>query len=816
MSNQSPNILLVIADDVSPPSLQSVNTPNIDELAQDGIVFENAWATPECSPTRATIATGRYGFRTGIGNAVGRSDPGLDPGEVTIAEALDADPDLNYSEAVIGKWHLGGNGGSADEQGYDYYAGNESGALRDYDSWTKIIKSDSLPSDLRTKVDEYATTETVNDAIEWLNGDKADIPNLDDPWFLQLAFNAPHTPYHKPPNELLVDPEYLNLPDTPEDIEANPEPYYEAAIQALDTEVGRLLEFLDGQGELEETLIIFIGDNGSPSEVAQDPDRAKSTLYEGGIKIPAIVSGHGVVRGDGTEDSLVNTTDLFATIVELAGSDEDIPADSVSLVPYLNNQINPNEREWVLSEYFDESNDNTFGGRRANYGQAIRNQEYKLIRFQEDGREELYTLGPLGEFDERSQSELLQGDVNNLTPVQRQNYEFLVNQLEILNESEPPDNPVVNQLSELAEDDSPDLAASELAEDDSSAIAVSELESNDNVITVTTNLDDLSGGTLREAIAIANSDPNRDRIVFDRSLRGQTIELNPTLGSLEVTEDLQLLGFVTPEDLTISGVLNAFDAFTVSNNAELDIRNLTITNGDKGVSLEDGSQLKVSNSIIRNNNDGLFGENNNFVEVIDSTFRNNNDDGLDFTNNNEINVSTSTFNDNAQNGFLLGSDNAVTVQESTFSDQTESGIYVIGNNSQISIEDSLFTRNQFSGIDITQPQSNTTNTDGNTVRVRNSEIIDNIAPDTSSGVGGGILNDTDNLLIVEDSLIANNIAEIDGGGIFNAGNTTVTRSFIVGNEAEIGEGGGVFNLEGSSFTNNNSLILDNTPDNIFI
>ena len=548
MSNNSPNILLVIADDLSPSSLEAVNTPNIDELAENGIVFENVWATPECSPTRATFTTGRYGFRTGVGNAIGRSDPGLPNSEVTIAEFLDANAESDYSEALMGKWHLGSDNG-ADDQGYDYYAGNESGALRDYDSWTKIIKSDSLPTDLRVKVDEYATTENVNDAIEWLNGEKQNVPNLNNPWFLQLAFNAPHTPYHKPSEELLIDSEYINLPDTSEAIEANPEPYYEAAIQALDTEIGRFLQYLDNQGELDETTIVFFGDNGSPTEVADNPDRAKSTLYEGGIKVPMIISGNGVIRGDGIEDSLVNTTDLFATISELAGIDDDIPTDSVSLVPYLKNQANPNEREWALSEYFDESNDNTASGRRENYGQTIRNQEYKLIRFEEDGREEFYTLGPLGEFDERSQSELLQGNVNNLTPVERQNYNFLVDRLNALNESEPENNSLPDVLNEVAEDTEDSVEFSALVDDfDSNNTTI-----NNNIITVTSNLDDLSGGTLREAIITANSDPNYNQIVFDRALTGQTIQLNPLLGTLEVTEDLQITGFQSAEDLTAEG-----------------------------------------------------------------------------------------------------------------------------------------------------------------------------------------------------------------------------------------------------------------------
>lgn len=807
MSNESPNILLIIADDLSPSSLESVNTPNIDQLAENGIVFDNAWATPQCSPTRATIATGRYGFRTGVGNVITGNDPGLSENEVTIAEALDANPDLGYSEAVIGKWHLGSDSSNANSQGYDYYAGNESGGLQDYYSWTKTIDSDLLSAPIEMDVSEYATTVNADDATEWLNEDKwAHTPNLDDPWFLQLAVNAPHTPYHKPPIELLVDQEYIDLPNTPEDIEANSEPYYEAAIQALDTEIGRLLGDLENKGELEDTLVMFIGDNGSPAEVADDPDRAKSTLYEGGIEIPMIISGHGVIQGDSTEDSLVNTTDLFATVLELAGADYDAPSDSVSLVPYLTNQSHPNEREWAFSEFFDESNDNTFGGNRFDYGQTIRNQEYKLIRFDEDGREEFYTLDSSGErFDERSESELLQGNVDNLTPIQRQNYKFLVEQLDALNNSETTDNTSNNISSELAV---------------SSSISATDIDSenSNDVLLVTSNLDDLSDGTLREAILAANSDPNLNRIVFEDSLKGQNIELNPLLGTLEITESLNLTGFETPEDLSISGALNAFSVFSVGNEAEVEISGLTINDGDQGILLNDGSELTVRDTNISNNNDGIFGENDNLIEAIDSTFSNNYEDGLDFTDNNQIDLRTSTFSDNANDGLLLGSDNILEVKETTFNNHIESGIDIKGNNSQVLIEESLFSGNQNSGINITQPESITTSNDGNTVNVRNSQIIDNVASDYSNGngVGGGIFNNTDNILIIEDSHIANNLAQVNGGGIYNAGQTTVTRSSIIGNEAAIGDGGGVFNLEGSSFTNNNSSILDNTPDEIFI
>ena len=445
--SESPNILLLIADDLSPASLESVNTPNIDALADNGIVFENAWATPECSPTRATIATGRYGFRTGVGNAVGSNDPGLLGSEVTIAEALDASPELGYSQAVIGKWHLGSDDKGANAQGYDYYAGNESGALRDYYSWTKLIDSDALSSPLRRRVSNYATTENIDDAIEWLDGDKpAHIPDIAEPWFLQLAFNAPHTPYHKPPEDLLIDSEYKNLSDSSDAIDANPLPYYEASIQALDTEIGRFLDSLEDRGELDDTLIVFMGDNGSPSDVSENPDHAKSTLYEGGIEIPMIIAGDGVVGGGRVEDAMVNTTDIFATVMDLAGADYNSPADSVSMVPYIHNQAHPNEREWALSEYFDESSSNS------KYGQTIRNHSYKLIRF-EDGTEEFYTMDASGDFDERSQSELMQGNVNNLTSVERQHYDSLVDQLDALNASESLNNFEASGAGVLVESD---------------------------------------------------------------------------------------------------------------------------------------------------------------------------------------------------------------------------------------------------------------------------------------------------------------------------------------------------------------------------
>ena len=377
------NILLVIADDYGTDSLSLYNTnasaslpptPNINSLYDSGVLFRNAYAYPTCSPTRSCLLAGRYGFRTGVGLTIdyATSDVALQANELTIPEILTAHPQLGYRHGSIGKWHLGGQPTDPNVRGgWAHFSGSLPCCLDDYFRWSKTVNG------VTTMSTNYATTDNVNDAITWIR--QQGTTN----WFLWLAFNAPHEPFHKPPNSLHS---YETLPAAPGQ---NLRPYYEAMTEAMDTELGRLLAHLDRSN----TVIIFIGDNGTPGEVIQPPypsTRAKFTLYEGGIRVPMIISGPVVANPRRENTNLVHAVDLLATILDLAGANlqevlpTNIISDSHSLLPILTNgPVQP--REWVLSEQFDRSLT------PAEQGRAIRDEKFKLIRFK-SGTEQFYNL----------------------------------------------------------------------------------------------------------------------------------------------------------------------------------------------------------------------------------------------------------------------------------------------------------------------------------------------------------------------------------------------------------------------------------------
>ena len=344
---QAPNILLVIADDLGKDasSIYGISdeqpvTPTLDQLAAEGLVFENAWSSPTCSPTRAGILTGKYGSRTGV------LQPGnpLSIDETSLHSYIKQHLPGKYSDAVIGKWHLAEGRNNLDHpnvMGVSHFSGILGGGVGDYENWELV--TDGASSDQTT----YTTTKLVDLAVEWTGAQ-------DQPWFLWLAFNAPHTPFHLPP-ESLHD---RSLSGSAQDIEDNPQPYYFAAIEAMDTELGRLLDSLDEETR-NNTIVIFMGDNGTPGQVAQSPysrQSAKGSLNQGGINIPFFVSGPGVTRMGEREMGLVNTTDLFSTISSLAGVNVDQVNDSISFAPLLGEE-QQSERFFQFSEKSDDDSE---------------------------------------------------------------------------------------------------------------------------------------------------------------------------------------------------------------------------------------------------------------------------------------------------------------------------------------------------------------------------------------------------------------------------------------------------------------------------
>ena len=255
-----PNILLIISDDMGLETLASFGvgsdtaaTPSLDDLAEGGMIFTNFWSQPICSPTRSTVLTGRYGFRTGVGGPTGdaltmgpypplperpEGSPtetgngppiqeyvekltpeqdakqfwGLRGDEYTLPRAFSANPDLGYSTAAIGKWHLADRkNGWLDHPalvGFDHFDGSIRGYPDSYFAWNQVTNGEVRP---RTG---YGPTAKVDDALDW-------IARQDNPWFMWFAMNLPHRPLHLPPVELLNTQALRDL-DRYGDAEENP------------------------------------------------------------------------------------------------------------------------------------------------------------------------------------------------------------------------------------------------------------------------------------------------------------------------------------------------------------------------------------------------------------------------------------------------------------------------------------------------------------------------------------------------------------------------------------------------------------------
>ncbi|QQR86497.1 MAG: sulfatase-like hydrolase/transferase [Flavobacteriales bacterium] len=370
---QQPNVLLIIADDLGLDPVPGYMAgpvkaamPNLGALMAQGLTFDNVWVNPLCSPTRSTILTGRYGFRTGVLNP---GDLSLLPSnEVTLHQYL-TNNGSGYASCIIGKWHLGGLQPDAtypNTMGVPHFAGVLTGAVSNYNMWPLTIDGTTTPST------DYITTALTDRAIDWIDQQTT-------PWLCWLAYTAPHTPLHRPP---LFMHEQGPLPTDPDSIAANPLPYYLAMVESVDYELGRLLGSLT-PAELANTLVIFIGDNGTDMDVIQSPytpGHAKGTLFEGGVRAPLVMAGPGITRAAEREGALVNSTDLFATIVEVTGAVLPVYEDSRSLLPMFT-QSGISVRSCLRADV----------SQGAVSGYAVRDERWKLID-QDNGSQLFFDL----------------------------------------------------------------------------------------------------------------------------------------------------------------------------------------------------------------------------------------------------------------------------------------------------------------------------------------------------------------------------------------------------------------------------------------
>lgn len=366
-ANSRPNVIIILSDDQGYGDVgfnggTDIPTPHLDRLARDGTIFTSGYAThPYCSPSRAGLLAGRYQQRFGHENNTPYShdDPeaGFPLDEVMLSEVLQ---NHGYATAAIGKWHLGDFPKFwPNQRGFDYWYGMYGGGMSYWGDPKKNLPATAgilrngevVPTDEIT----YLTDNFTDEAIGFIEREK------DNPFFLYLAYNAPHSPIN-------ATAEYLAKT---EHIEDGPRAAYAGLVVGLDSGVGRVIEKLKAEGLYENTLIIYYSDNGAMrSGASSAPYRGfKGMLFEGGIRVPfSITWGNQFHRGVVTEEP-VTALDLFPTILTAAGIDHSAKPnlEGHDLTAMLSGQATSlAERElyWRVA-----------GGA----GYAIRQGDYKLV-----------------------------------------------------------------------------------------------------------------------------------------------------------------------------------------------------------------------------------------------------------------------------------------------------------------------------------------------------------------------------------------------------------------------------------------------------
>ncbi len=354
-----PNIVLINADDLGYGDLGAyghpvIETPNLDRLAAEGMVFTHFYAPSAlCSPSRAGLLTGRIPYRTGIRSWIpGDSGIYLRDAEVTLAELL---KQVGYQTALIGKWHLNSDLGAEDEpqpndQGFDYFYGHNAYQIPTNRNPVNIYRNRiALGEQTGYTADLYA-----NEAIDWITA-VAD----DGAFFLYLAMAEPHTTIENPPEQNARYARFTNgdvvpipsgLPDIPIDklVARGPGEYY-ANVTYMDQEIGRVLQTIDALGLRERTVVVFTSDNGPVTsnwhqwhEVNAHGSTGglrgrKHLLYEGGIRVPTMIRAPGRIEPGSRSAVPAVAMDLFVTLATIAGADipTDRPIDGADLSPVL-------------------------------------------------------------------------------------------------------------------------------------------------------------------------------------------------------------------------------------------------------------------------------------------------------------------------------------------------------------------------------------------------------------------------------------------------------------------------------------------------
>jgi len=417
-----PNIVFILIDDMGWRDLACYGstfyeTPNVDRMAAEGIVFTNAYAScPVCSPTRASILTGRYPARVGVTDWIdwghwlhpcrGRLIDAAYVDHLPLEETCIARPlkAAGYDTWHVGKWHLGGPEFHPDKHGFDVnVAGCEWGMPRfGYFSPWKIPTLSDGPAG------EYLTDRLTDEAIKLIR------ERSTNPFFLYLAHYAVHGPIQSKPEQIAkyeAKAKALGL-DKQKVLEEGPlfpcehkktqhivrrivqsDPAYAAMVENLDWNIGRVLRALDETGQADNTMVIFTSDNGGLATAEGSPTsnrplaEGKGWMYEGATREPLIVRWPGVAKPGSTCSVPMTSPDFYPTLLEAAGLDlmPEQHCDGLSLMPLLHGGSKL-DREAIFWHYPH------YGNQGGTPGCSVRMGDFKLIEFFEDGRLELYNL----------------------------------------------------------------------------------------------------------------------------------------------------------------------------------------------------------------------------------------------------------------------------------------------------------------------------------------------------------------------------------------------------------------------------------------
>lgn len=385
-SAERPNILVILADDLGYGDLscygaKDLRSPNIDRLAASGVRFSNFYANcTVCSPTRAALMTGRYPELVGVPGVIrthAENNWGwLAPDAVLLPALLKT---AGYHTAIVGKWHLGlESPNTPNERGFDYFHGFLGDMMDDYHHHRRHDVNYMRHNSDAIDPEGHATDLFTRWACDYLRSRR----DASEPFFLYLAYNAPHTPI-QPPKEWLdkltkrepgVDEKRAKLI---------------ALIEHMDDGVGKVLTALEETGQRDRTIVVFTSDNGGQLNVGANngPTRdGKGSMYEGGLRVPAAVSWPGVVKPNSRSDAVAITMDLFPTLLEIAGVEPRGPVDGVSILPALKGEKQNVERtlHFTRREGGPEYNGLTI--------HAIRQGDWKLVYNSPYGPLELFNL----------------------------------------------------------------------------------------------------------------------------------------------------------------------------------------------------------------------------------------------------------------------------------------------------------------------------------------------------------------------------------------------------------------------------------------